>query len=881
MNKRWDEGPGPGDTELERKPRSLWPFAVTLLPVAACVAVALSPLSDSVLRGAIVVLGLAAAAVLGYGQAERVALRNKHRHSERRFRILVDQAPDAFFLHDANGRFRDVNPQACRSLGYSRDQLLSMSIADVEIESNLALAREEWARVEPGSTMTLLGRHKRRDGTTFPIEARVSCCMLGGEKLFLAVIRDITADLAARREKSERDSLLARACRLAKVGGWSFNTETQVGSWTEEVARLHDLDDVDPIAVPDVMQYYTGENLPLLVAAIKRIGETGEPYDLEVDLITAKGRRRRMHTVGEAVRENGRIVRVQGVCQDITERWEAEQRIRDLAGRISLATKAARIGIWDVDLGTGATVYSEEVYRLYGLPPGAEMTKEADWLAPVHPDDRRRVVRERADALASGEGYSTEYRIVTEGGEVRSLKSEAMVFRDNHGLATRLLGCVIDVTPYRQAMEERELARVRAEEANAAKSRFLAVMSHELRTPLNAIIGFSELLLMGELMPRQRDSIAIVAEAGKKLLQVIQDILDLNKIEAGRIRVQNAAFDLRAELDGVIAQFAPEAASKSLTLTCDVAPDVPGQVVGDADLLRLVLVNLLGNAVKFTLEGSVELRVERAPEEVERGALGLTFHVRDTGVGIRPENQARIFNMFEQEEDNMTRRFGGTGIGLTISRELVSLMQGRIWLESEPGKGAHFSFSAGFEAVDAAVEPRTESLPPSAEEAESQSGNVLVVEDDVFSRTLMVRLLEQNGYRAKATGDGNGALDWLQREAFDAVLMDIQLPSMSGLEVTRRIRAGEVPGCRTDLPIIAVSAYASPADRAAYTAEGMSGFVAKPVDLLTVLATLRRFLDPPSPAGGLAGERVGSHDLMNLTGPRATRRLGKLAAPDR
>jgi len=424
----------------------------------------------------------------------------------------------------------------------------------------------------------------------------------------------------------------------------------------------------------------------------------------------------------------------------------------------------------------------------------------------------------------------------------------------------------------RESEHRMRLAKENAEEANAAKSRFLAAMSHELRTPLNAIIGFGDLLLTRDTSPRNKEFIDIIKSAGNTLLKLIQDILDLSKIETGKITPHLSEFELDHELQSITAQFGSEVLAKHLALNLELAPDVPRLVRGDPDLLRQILLNLIGNALKFTDHGQIDLTVERAPgsgieaeagtvTEAEAGTvteagpddlITLVFKVRDSGIGIQPENQQRIFEMFEQEEDSSTRRFGGAGLGLAISQKLVTLLGGRIWLHSTPGSGSCFCFSARFSPVARLAAPLTPGRGDGVALATAPTSQplVLVVEDDPASRLLMTHLLSMSGYRVETANDGAAALAFLARQPADLILMDIQLPIMSGAEAAQRIRAGQVPGCRSQIPIIALTAYALVGDREKFLALGMNDYVTKPVDAPTLLAAIARFLRSAPPDGG-------------------------------
>ena len=386
-------------------------------------------------------------------------------------------------------------------------------------------------------------------------------------------------------------------------------------------------------------------------------------------------------------------------------------------------------------------------------------------------------------------------------------------------------------------------AKHAAEQASRAKSIFLANMSHELRTPLNAIIGFTELLLMTEESEHRREQMGIVRDASGSLLQIIHNILDLSKIEAGQMPVAEEDFIIADVVSSVCSMFSAQASTKQIDFSETIGPLVPSTIRSDPGLLKQVLVNLIGNAIKFTTCGSVSLRVDVNPSVPGQ----LIFHITDTGIGIKPQSLTRIFEMFEQEDSSFTKQFGGSGLGLSISKRLVSLLGGELWVESKPGVGSRFSFTMALKAV-APIHPDKSSALSIPCQGLSPELRVFIVEDDPFSRKLLVYVLENDGYLVTSAEDGHRALEVLEREPFDLILMDIQLPHVSGLEIVKKIRSGGVSGCDPAIPIIAITAYAMRGDRDRFLNEGMTDYVSKPINVAHLLASVARHRRPPPSA---------------------------------
>jgi signal transduction histidine kinase/ActR/RegA family two-component response regulator len=394
----------------------------------------------------------------------------------------------------------------------------------------------------------------------------------------------------------------------------------------------------------------------------------------------------------------------------------------------------------------------------------------------------------------------------------------------------------------RLAESENELARRRvdAEAANQAKSSFLATMSHEIRTPLNGVLGMAEAMAADELTPAQRKRLNVIRASGAQLLTLLNDILDISKIEAGKLSFEAVEFGVTQLCDSVVAAFAGIAASKGVDFEVTVAAGAAGRYLGDPTRVRQILSNLVSNALKFTEQGRVQVHVEPAE-------AGLRLVVSDTGVGITPNQLARLFAKFEQADSSTTRRFGGTGLGLAICRELAERMGGAIRAESRVGKGAAFTVDLPLVRVGDEQSPAGVAE-PAATAATDVSLRLLVAEDNDINGLVIKTLLEQAGMSPRLVHDGGAAIAAWEAEPFDLILMDVQMPVMDGPEATRAIRRREAETGRARTPIIALTANTMTHQVDEYRAAGMDGHVAKPLELARLFAAIHVALEPSDQA---------------------------------
>ena len=576
---------------------------------------------------------------------------------------------------------------------------------------------------------------------------------------------------------------------------------------------------------------------------------------------------------------------------------------RKLSALLGLAARAADAAFWDWDLATNQVIWSKDMMSLFGLEPD-KVSKNLDtwaaWRSIVHPDDLP--VAER-DALAAARDHKPlvlDYRIVRPHGEVRWIETRADICRDDGGKAISLAGISLDVTRRKQAemglasyrdhleslvaertaelqaaTERLSEAKQRAERMERAKGEFLANMSHEIRTPMNGIIGMAQLCLRTALDEPQRNYVRKIEVSAKSLLGILNDILDMSKIEAGKLMIERTAFALRPLVEQVIQLVEIPATEKGLDLIVEVSPDLSPDYESDPLRIRQVLTNLLGNAIKFTATGEVRLTIlQPAPGR-------LRFEVRDTGIGISQEEQQRLFQAFSQADTSTTRQFGGSGLGLLITKQLAELMNGHIEVTSEPGRGS--CFSVEIEAAEC-VAPATDmgatdtglvSPPALAGHLELAGKRLLLVDDHPINREIIVGLLDGSGLSIDTAEDGRQAVERFRRTPYDLILMDVQMPIMDGYEATRRIR-----GLDPEVPVFALTANAFQDDVEKSRAAGMNEHLSKPIESHKLYALLEKYLKdkPMNKIGTTAAAATPAHSPDTPEAPTAPAHIDPAAA---
>jgi PAS domain S-box-containing protein len=553
---------------------------------------------------------------------------------------------------------------------------------------------------------------------------------------------------------------------------------------------------------------------------------------------------------------------------DITSQKKTEEALRSVTDHLTLAARAGGVGIWRLDTETGVEEWDDQMYRLYAATREEFPTGDRAWKARIHPEDRDYQNARIKLAADGNEDFDTEFRIVWPDGSAHIIRAMAMLQSDESGEPRYLIGTNWDIT--RQKETENELIKsnlhleaagiranqlaLEAETANNAKSAFLATMSHEIRTPMNGVIGMTDLLLDSPLSDEQHRYAELLKTSGETLMSLINDMLDFSKIEANRLELESADFNLREMIRTTVSMMDVNAREKALSLNAPIASDVPPFVRGDAKRLRQILVNLIGNAIKFTDRGNITVDTRLAGED--SSSVRIRIEIIDTGIGIPPGKQKSLFVPFSQLDNSSTRKYGGTGLGLAISRQLAELMGGTISVSSDGSHGTTFAVTLRFAKSESpahsaesdratfsrATSCRTaqggatqnrETGATDAATPERERLAVLLAEDNPTNQIIARKMLEKIGHEVDIVANGEEALDAVALKEYDLVFMDCQMPWMDGYEATRRIRSRGLT-----VPIIAMTAHALAGDREKCLDAGMNDYVTKPVRMETLAAAI-------------------------------------------
>ena len=796
---------------------------------------------------------------------------DSERDRERTFQDLVMAAPDAIVRVDCFGNVVFWNPAAERLFGYTGAEALGRNVCQFLVPARYRQAAcDAFQAVQASGSGSALGQSVelaalRKSGQEFPIELALSAVCYGNRWESVAIIRDASARKQAQKalELSEARFRIAEAQSAEREALQSALLDNLPSGILIVDAETHVVESVNPAAAALIgapASRILGRKCHQFLCPAEEgrcpITDQGEIVDhSDRVLLGAAGTRIPVLKSAKRILIGGREKLLESFI-DISARKQMEEALARSREQYMLAVDGSNDGIWDWDLRNDDIFLSAKWKEMLGYHNHELPDLFSTFEDRLHPDDRPQVMDYIARYLKGEvQRFSIELRLRHKDGHYCWILSRGEALREENGTPYRMAGSHTDITSRKQAEEalqesnrQLNLATAQANElaanassANRAKSEFLANMSHEIRTPMNGVIGMTSLLLDTALTPDQRQYVEIVRDSGDSLLSLINDLLDFSKIESGKLHPEVHDFDLGGIVEDVTQLLAVKAHEKSLELVGMVTPGTPTLLRGDSGRLKQVLINLVGNAVKFTSQGSVSLLAHVESEDAE--TVVITFSVEDTGIGIPADRQASLFSPFTQVDGSVTRKYGGTGLGLAISRRLVELMGGRIGVESRPGAGSTFWFTTAL--------GKQKSQPGAPVEAAPglHGVRVLVVESSLHSRLLLTSLLRTWGCQPGEASGVQSALAMLRAashsgDPYRAAIIDTQMSGMTGLELSRLIKAE--PECHATLLILMTSLGQS-CDARLAAQMGLAALIAKPLRKADLRRALATALAPPTP----------------------------------
>jgi PAS domain S-box-containing protein len=673
-------------------------------------------------------------------------------------------------------------------------------------------------------------------------------------RAFEAELRKQEQQLSRHRERvRQSESRAALALEAGELGTWEWDATS--GTVVSSPTLLRILGTDKPVSKGRFARLSSvhKEDRSKVLEAFRAISRGENSFRMNLRLLRPNGETRWITAMGTAHRaEMGRLQGITALCSDVTSRELADRELRDREELFRRLSVSCPVGIFRSDLNGLVTYVNPRTAEMWGMTEAAMLG--AGWVERLHPEDAGPLVERWIAANKAGQSYGQEFRLLLPDGSVRWVQGRSAVVFDQEGRVAATVGTVDDITERKRVQQELHDAKEAAEDANRAKDLFLANVSHELRTPLNGVLGMADVLLGTKMTGEQRELAETVRTSGFTLLNLVNDILDLSRIEAGTLRLESAPFDLRQTISNATALLQIQAKAKGLVLEVDYPPSVRDRFIGDCDRIQQILTNYLTNAVKFTEVGAVTMRVRA--EALKGAATRLVVSVTDSGPGIPEDAQQSLFRPFSQVDGSSTRPHGGVGLGLAISKRLAELMGGKVWVESELGRGSTFFLQ--LDLVPAAADMSEENSDPARGPLEIQRRTdaqttdvtcapadarrrLLLAEDNAINQKVARHLLAKLGWTVDIVTDGASALERVQQNVYTVILMDCQMPKVDGYMATSMIRSyeAETPGVRT--PIIAVTAHAMAGDRDRCLQAGMDDYIAKPLQLDNLRRVLERW----------------------------------------
>ena len=755
------------------------------------------------------------------------------RNSEERLRTIFQHSPDAIFIEDEKGIVVDANPMACSFHGRTHDEMVGTSVFDLVPECCREDVKREFPKWFTGELKRYEGVSFSGDGLEVPVEVIGAPLRYEGKNAVLLLVRDMTERNRSERALKESEMRYRGLVETQNSLILRMDTEGRLTFVNEAFCRFMGRSRGELIGgLFHPFVYY--EDLDRTKQSLEELSSSGEKSVVTEQRICAKSYVAWVRWEATSVfDESGQVAEIQIVGQDVTESRRVQDALQESEKRLRfLFEEIPHIAVQGYNSDHEIIFWNRASERLYNYPREDALGKKIEDL--LAPPGQRETIAEAIDTwVETGRLLPSEEMMKRRSDDkLVSVYSSRLATWNKHG-EREMYVIDIDLSEIKRASEELVKAKEHAERASRAKSEFLANMSHEIRTPMNGVMGMTSLLLDTSLDAEQNDLVQTMMESTQELLTIIDELLDISRIEAGEVRLQMEPFSPRESIEKVINLFSERALKKDISLSVAVCPDVPQKMMGDAGRIRQVLINLVGNALKFTHGGHVQIRAR--VEKIDNG-WNMLLDVKDTGVGMTPELQERVFDKFTQGDTSSTREHGGAGLGLAISKQLVELMGGTISVSSTLGEGTVFNFNI----ILPEMEQRPEVSAVSVQEKSAElSADILLVEDNLVNQKVATAMIKKFGCNVTVAANGAEALKVIPDQRFDLIFMDCQMPIMDGFETTRAIR--QMVGEIRDIPIVAMTAHALKEDRQKCLDVGMDDYLAKPVHREKLFAILQKY----------------------------------------